>query len=78
MCTRFRDITTGATGATAVALKFSDALTLFQPWGGRFCPTSQRSQKNFHVVTSLGLLGFEDLSTVVDRHTGLWGFSEAL
>ena len=33
-----RDVTAGATGATAVAPKFSDALTLFQP-GGRFCPT---------------------------------------
>ena len=33
-----RDVTAGVTGATAVAPKFSDALTLFQP-GGRFCPT---------------------------------------
>ena len=34
-----RDVTAGASGATAVAPKFSDALTLFQPGGGRFCPT---------------------------------------
>ena len=26
-------ITTGATGTTTVAAKFSDTLTLFQPWG---------------------------------------------
>ena len=35
----YRDVTAGATGATAVTPKFSDALTLFQPGGGRFCPT---------------------------------------
>ena len=29
----YRDVTAGATGATAVAPKFSDALTLFQPGG---------------------------------------------
>ena len=29
----FRDVTTGATGATAVAPKFSDTLTLSQPRG---------------------------------------------
>ena len=28
-----RDVTTGATGATAVASRFSDTLTLFQPRG---------------------------------------------
>ena len=28
-----RDVSTGATGATRVAPKFSDTLTLFQPWG---------------------------------------------
>ena len=28
-----RDVSTGATGATAVAPKFSDTLTLFQPGG---------------------------------------------
>jgi hypothetical protein len=30
-CLHFRDVTAGATGATAVASKFSDALSLFQP-----------------------------------------------
>ena len=29
----YRDVSTGATGATAVAPKFSDALTLSQPRG---------------------------------------------
>ena len=33
-----RDVTAGATGATAVAPKFSDTLTLFQP-GGQILPT---------------------------------------
>ena len=43
-----RDVTAGATGATTVAPKFSDTLTLFQPGGGgRFCPPSQRSNVNF-------------------------------
>ena len=42
-----RDVTTGSTGATEVAPKFSDALTLSQPGGGRFCPPSQRSNLNF-------------------------------
>ena len=43
-----RDVSTGATGATAVAPKFSDTLTLSPPGGGgRFCPPSQRSQLNF-------------------------------
>ena len=32
VATKGRDVTAGATGATAVAPKFSDALTLFQPW----------------------------------------------
>ena len=31
-----RDVTTGATGATEVAPKFSDTLTLFQPRGADF------------------------------------------
>ena len=33
-----RDVSTGATGATAVAPKFSDTLTLLQP-GGQILPT---------------------------------------
>ena len=33
-----RELTTGATGATAVAPKFSDTLTLSQP-GGQILPT---------------------------------------
>ena len=41
-----RDVSTGATGATAVAPKFSDSLTLSPPVG-RFCPPSQRLQLNF-------------------------------
>ena len=31
-----RDVSAGATGATAVAPKFSDTLTLTQPWGADF------------------------------------------
>ena len=42
-----RDVSAGATGATPVAPKFSDTLTLSQPGGGRFCPPSQRSNLNF-------------------------------
>ena len=42
-----RDVTTGATGATDVAPKFSDTLTLSQTKGGRICPPSQRSQLTF-------------------------------
>ena len=54
-----RDVTAGATGATAVAPKFSDALTLFQPGGGRFCPTICRGRTiNFPAVTSLITLIF--------------------
>ena len=30
----YRDVSTGSTGATRVAPKFSDTLTLFQPGGG--------------------------------------------
>ena len=33
-----RDVSTGATGATAVAPKFSDTLTLYPP-GGQILPT---------------------------------------
>ena len=40
-----RDVTAGATGATAVAPKFSDTLTLFQPGGADSAPTSQRSHQ---------------------------------
>ena len=37
-----RYVTAGATGATVVAPKFSDTLTLFQPGGADSAPTSQR------------------------------------
>ena len=43
----YRDVSAGATGATAVASKFSDILTLSQLGGGKFCPPSQRSNLNF-------------------------------
>ena len=36
-----RDVNLGATGATAVAPKFSDALTLFQPGGADSAPTTE-------------------------------------
>jgi hypothetical protein len=38
----YRDVTAGATGATKVASKFSDTLTLFQLEGSDSAPTSQR------------------------------------
>ena len=38
-----RDVTAGASGATAVAPKFSDALTQFQP-GGQILPLHQRGR----------------------------------
>ena len=34
-----RDVSTGVTGATVVAPKFSDTLTLSQPGGGQILPT---------------------------------------
>ena len=43
----YRDVSAGATGATTVAPKFSDTLTLSQPGGDRFCPPSQRSNLNY-------------------------------
>ena len=43
-----RDVSTGATAATAVTPKFSDTLILFQPGGGgRFCPPLARSHLDF-------------------------------
>ena len=43
----FRDVSTGATGVTRVAPKFSDTLTLFQTGGGRLCPPLARSHLKF-------------------------------
>ena len=43
---RFRDVSTGATGATQVASKFWDTLTLTPP-GCRFFPPTQTSLLNF-------------------------------
>ena len=51
-----RDVTAGATGATTVAPKFSDALTLFQPGGDRLCPTLQKSHKKFRCGYISGVL----------------------
>ena len=42
-----RDVTAGLTVETAVAPKFSDALTLFQLGGEDSAPTLQRSHKKF-------------------------------
>ena len=51
-----RDVTAGATGATAVAPKFSDALTLFNP-GGQILPNIAEVALNFsprlHLCTPL-------------------------
>ena len=56
---RCRDViagATGATGATAVAPKFSDALTLFQPGGADSALPLQRSHHKFPrgYVSALG------------------------
>ena len=47
VCHLFRDVTARATGATAVAPKFSDALTLFQPVGADSALPLQRSHQKF-------------------------------
>ena len=39
MCILIRDVSTGSTGATEVAPKFSDTLTLSPPGGGQILPT---------------------------------------
>ena len=41
-----RDVTAGATGATAVSPKFSDTLTLFQP-GGQILSTIAEVEPKF-------------------------------
>ena len=43
----YRDVTAGATGATSVAPKFSDALTLFQPEGTDSAQHQRGCTKNF-------------------------------
>ena len=48
-----RDITAGVTGATAVAPKFSDTLTLFQPRGADSAHHRLGRTYIFPVVTSL-------------------------
>ena len=57
-----RDVSTGANGATVVAPKFSDNLTL-PPLG--FCPPSQRSNLNF----PRGYVPGRDVSTGVTGAT---------
>ena len=48
-----RDVTTGATGATVVAPKFSDTLTLSQPRGADSAHHHRGRSQHFSVVTSL-------------------------
>ena len=50
-----RDVTIGATGATAVAPKFSDNLTLSQPRGADYAHHRRGRSYHFPVVTSLQL-----------------------
>ena len=50
---RIRDVTTGATGATEVAPKFSDTLTLSQLRGADSAHLYRGRSKTFSVVTSL-------------------------
>ena len=52
-CGTFRDVSTGAIGATAVAPKFSDTLTLFQPRGADSAHHWHGRTYIFLVVTSL-------------------------
>ena len=42
-----RDVSAGATGATEVAHKFSDTLTLSQPGGGQILPTIAEVEPKF-------------------------------
>jgi hypothetical protein len=42
-----KDVSAGATGATAVARKFSDTLTLSQPGGGQILPTIAEVEPKF-------------------------------
>jgi hypothetical protein len=56
-----RDVSTGATGATTVAPKFSVTLTLFKPGGADSAHHCRGRTKNFHVVTSLGVECYKDL-----------------
>ena len=62
-----RDVSTGATGATAVAPKFSDTLTLFQPRGADSAHHWHGRTYIFLVVTSLGSMIYKrvksDLNT---------------
>ena len=48
-----RDVSAGATGATAVAPKFSDTLTLSQPRGADSAHHHRGRSQHFSVVTSL-------------------------
>ena len=47
LCMQGRDVTTGATGATVVAPKFSDTLTLSQP-RGQILPTKSAHHCRVH------------------------------
>ena len=49
MIDRCRDVSTGATGATEVAPKFSDTLTLSPPGGGQFLSTIAEVASEFSV-----------------------------
>ena len=51
--TTHRDVSVGATGATAVAPKFSDTLTLFQPGGEDYAHHWRGRTEIFPVITSL-------------------------
>ena len=47
-----RDVTTGATGMTMVASKFSDTLTLSQPRGENFCSSYRRGAQIVYAVAN--------------------------
>ena len=60
-----RDVTAGATGATTVAPKFSDTLTLFQPERADFAPLLQRSHQKFPHGYISGLHNLKNSSVAV-------------
>ena len=61
-----RDVTTGATGATAVTPRFSDAfVALFQPGEENSAQHCKGGTKHFPMVTSLGVQVSKDNTTPV-------------
>ena len=66
-----RDVTAGATGATAVAPKFSDVLTLFQPGGADSAPPLKRSHHKFPHGYVSGSNKLEQLDFKLEKIIGI-------